>query len=146
MDGNRQEKKKAGKLAAVLAVTLLAVCFTLAGRSAPVSAYTAGQRKSLSTADLSTSRERILKSAAAHVTRANQVGYGYNRVLNGDQYLPLASSSQGFCCVDLVTHVVYTSTAVLISGRYHSIEETLAARTTTVPAMGLSLIHRRYRP
>ncbi|HPX93435.1 MAG TPA: SpaA isopeptide-forming pilin-related protein [Bacillota bacterium] len=127
MDGNRQEKKKAGKLAAVLAVTLLAVCFTLAGRSAPVSAYTAGQRKSLSTADLSTSRERILKSAAAHVTRANQVGYGYNRVLNGDQYLPLASSSQGFCCVDLVTHVVYTSTAVLISGRYHSIEETLAA-------------------
>lgn len=91
-----------------------------------VQAYTAGQRNSLKPADIAVSRERFLRSAAAHVNRANQVGYGYNRVLNGTSYQPLASSNQGFCCVDLVTHVIYTATASMINGSYHPIGQTLA--------------------
>ncbi len=129
--------KRTGRLAAVILVIALAACFLPTGRNSPLNAYTASQRQSLRTEDLSVSRERILKSAAAHVKRANQVGYGYNRVLNGSSYIPLASSSQGFCCVDLITHVVYTATASMISGSYHSIEETLASAHAFSASNGL---------
>lgn len=127
MKEKSNRRKRAGQFAAIILVIALASCLLPIGRNSPLNAYTASQRQSLKADDLSVSRERILKAAAAHVKRANQVGYGYNRVMNGSSYLPLASSSQGFCCVDLITHVVYTATASTISGSYHSIEETLAS-------------------
>lgn len=136
MKKTKKLKKNKGPLAVILILALV-LCLLPAGQTVPIQAYTAAQRTSLKAADLAVSRERLLKSAAAHVKRANQVGYGYNRVLNGTSYIPLATSNQGFCCVDLVTHVVYTATASIIGGAYHSLEESLASSHPYADSTGL---------
>lgn len=100
-------------------------------------AYTAAQRPSLQPSDVFFSRDRILRSAKAHIDRANQVGYGYNNTLLGAEYMPLATSTRKFCCVDLVTHVLYTATASKINGRYHSIVETLATQHAFADSNGI---------
>ncbi len=100
-------------------------------------AYTAARRPSLRPQDIFVSRERILRSAKAHVDRANEVGYGYNSTLTGSEYRPLATSRRQFCCVDLVTHVLYAATASKINGQYHSIEETLATRHAFADSNGI---------
>ncbi len=102
-----------------------------------VQAYTANQRASIKPQDIMVSRERLLRAAKAHVDRANQLGYGYNNVLQGSEYIPLQSSTRKFCCVDLVTHVLYTATASKINGKYHSIEDTLATRHAFTNSNGL---------
>ena len=102
-----------------------------------VHAYTAAQRPTLQPSDISVSRERILRSAKAHIDRANQVGYGYNNILMGSEYIPLASSTRKFCCVDLVTHVLYTATASKINGQYYSLADTLATSHAFANSNGL---------
>lgn len=52
-------------------------------------AYTAAQRPGLQPSDISFSRDRILRSAKAHIDRANQTGYSVNNILMGTEYLPL---------------------------------------------------------
>ncbi len=102
-----------------------------------VRAYTAAQRPSLKPEDVTVSRERFLRSAKAHIDRANQVGYGFNNILTGSEYIPLQTSTRKFCCVDLVTHVLYTATASMIGGKYHPIDGTLAARHSFAGSNGL---------
>lgn len=100
--------------------------FLTPNRKTRVLAYTAAEKTQLQAEDIQVSRSRLLLSAAAHIKRANQTGYGYNRVLNGTSYQPLSTSNQGFCCVDLATHTLYTATASQINQDYHTITETLA--------------------
>ncbi|HZK28767.1 MAG: SpaA isopeptide-forming pilin-related protein [Clostridiales bacterium] len=130
-------QKKNMKVAACL--ILFFVClFSLPLRSVKdIHAHTSAQRNGLEPHQVAVSRERYLRAAAAHVNRANQLGYAYNRVLNGTSYVPLMTSTQGFCCVDLVTHVVYTAMASQIDGRYHSIAETMATAHTFASSNGL---------
>jgi uncharacterized surface anchored protein len=109
----------------------------LANRTVDVYAYTAAQRPELQPTDIALSRERILRSAKAHIDRANETGYTVNNILKGTEYLPLATSNRGFVCVDLVTHVLYTATASKINGRYHSITETLAMRHAFANSNGI---------
>jgi uncharacterized surface anchored protein len=109
----------------------------LANRTVDVYAYTAAQRPELQPTDIALSRERILRSAKAHIDRANETGYTVNNILKGTEYLPLATSNRGFVCVDLVTHVLYTATASKINGRYHSITETLATRHAFANSNGI---------
>jgi uncharacterized surface anchored protein len=100
-------------------------------------AYTAAQRPGLQPSDISFSRDRILRSAKAHIDRANQTGYSVNNILMGTEYLPLATSNRGFVCVDLVTHVLYTATASKIGGQYSSIQNTLSTRHTFASSNGI---------
>ena len=130
-------QKKNMKVAACLILFFVCI-FSLPLRSVKdIHAHTSAQRNSLQPHQVAVSRERYLRAAAAHVNRANQLGYAYNRVLNGTSYVPLMTSTQGFCCVDLVTHVVYTATASQIGGRYHSIAETMANAHTFASSNGL---------
>lgn len=102
-----------------------------------VYAHTAARRSSLQLSDIVISRDRVLRSAKAHIERANEVGYGYNNILRGTDYRPLTTSTRKFCCVDLVTHVLYTATASMINGRYHSIADTLATRHAYANSNGI---------
>lgn len=120
-------------LTAFLSILVLVSVCSVEG----VYAYSAAQRRSIKPDDVLISRERFLKSAAAHVKRANQVGYGYNRMLNGTTYYPLAGSTQKFCCVDLVTHVIYAATASRINGNYKAIDQTLATQHTFDTSNGI---------
>ncbi len=130
------KRLKTGFLVAICLLSLLIAIF-LANRTADVHAYTAAQRSELQPTDIAFSRERILRSAKAHIDRANETGYSANNVLKGTEYLPLATSNRGFMCVDLVTHVLYTATASKINGRYHSIAETLATRHAFADSNGI---------
>ncbi len=130
------KRLKTGFLVAICLLSLLFAIF-LANRTADVHAYTAAQRSELQPTDIALSRERILRSAKAHIDRANETGYSANNVLKGTEYLPLATSNRGFMCVDLVTHVLYTATASKINGRYHSIAETLATRHAFADSNGI---------
>jgi len=130
------KRLKTGFLVAICLLSLLIAIF-LANRTADVHAYTAAQRSELQPTDIALSRERILRSAKAHIDRANETGYSANNVLKGTEYLPLATSNRGFMCVDLVTHVLYTATASKINGRYHSIAETLATRHAFADSNGI---------
>jgi len=127
---------KTGFLVALCLLPLLFAMF-LANRTVDVYAYTAAQRPELQPTDIALSRERILRSAKAHIDRANETGYTVNNILKGTEYLPLATSNRGFVCVDLVTHVLYTATASKINGRYHSITETLATRHAFANSNGI---------
>jgi|LSQX01.3.fsa_nt_gb uncharacterized surface anchored protein len=127
---------KTGFLVALCLLPLLFAMF-LANRTVDVYAYTAAQRPELQPTDIALSRERILRSAKAHIDRANETGYTVNNILKGTEYLPLATSNRGFVCVDLVTHVLYTATASKINGRYHSITETLAMRHAFANSNGI---------
>jgi uncharacterized surface anchored protein len=130
------KRLKTGFLVAICLLSLLIAIF-LANRTADVHAYTAAQRSELQPTDIALSRERILRSAKAHIDRANETGYSANNVLKGTEYLPLATSNRGFMCVDLVTHVLYTATASKINGRYHSIAKTLATRHAFADSNGI---------
>jgi len=130
-------RKKNIKIVAVFILLFLIFSWFPPNHLRGIHAYTAEQRNSLQPHQVAVSRERYLRAAAAHVNRANQLGYAYNRVLNGTSYVPLMTSTQGFCCVDLVTHVVYTATASQIGGRYHSIAETMATAHTFASSNGL---------
>ncbi|HZK29348.1 MAG TPA: SpaA isopeptide-forming pilin-related protein, partial [Clostridia bacterium] len=136
MCDSKQIKRWMGYLATLLAVLSIFVLVTVCSLN-DAHAYSASQRRSLESGHVMISRERFLKSAAAHVKRANQVGYGYNRMLNGTTYYPLAQSAQKFCCVDLVTHVVYTATASKLNGVYKTIDQTLATQHTYNASNGI---------
>ncbi|NLB50222.1 MAG: hypothetical protein GX809_01375, partial [Clostridiaceae bacterium] len=132
-----EEKGPAIRLAAALLTILLVMSLIAIGTGSGVEAYTASQRSSLKASDIQVSRERLLKSAAAHIKRGQALGYGYSQVMTGTSYVPLASFTDGFCCVDLVTHVVYTATASMINNRYHSIDQTLATAHAFSASNGL---------
>ncbi len=134
---NRSSKRWRVSLLALLSVLLLLSVMPITEYTRDVHAYTAAQRPGLQPSDIAVSRDRILRSAKAHVDRANQVGYGYNNVLSGTEYLPLATSTRKFCCVDLVTHVIYTATASKINGQYSSIANTLATRHAFANSNGI---------
>jgi hypothetical protein len=111
------------------------LCFLLILSMSPIMqitqyahAYTAAQRSGLQPSDIQTSKDRFLRSIRAHMDRANVVGYGYNNVLQGTNYRPLATSTQKFCCVDLVAHVLYVATASKINGQSSSVQNTLSTQ------------------
>lgn len=129
-------KRKEKILAGILVLLMIALPF-LCRAPEKIEAYTAAEKGTLKASDIEVSRDRYLRSAAAHVKRANQLGYGYNRVLNGVNYKPLAASAEKFCCVDLVTHTVYTATASKIKGAYKSLDETLKTEHAFSDSNGL---------
>ena len=134
---NTTTKKWKERLLSLLCILLLLSLLPVMEHTQYAHAYTAAQRPGLQPSDISVSRERILRSAKAHIDRANQTGYAYNNVLRGTEYIPLATSTQGFCCVDLVTHVLYTATASKINGEYSSLQNTLTTRHTFASSNGI---------
>jgi hypothetical protein len=125
------------RLLSLLSILLLLSLLPVMEHTQYAHAYTAAQRPSLNPSEIEVSKDRFLRSIKAHMDRANQVGYGYNNILTGTEYIPLATSTRGFCCVDLVTHVLYTATASKINGQYSSIQNTLSTRHTFASSNGI---------